>query len=89
MTHNGGQNIVEVMGHTGGEPAHGLDFLDLTQLLLALAQSRFCRFACHTRLGLAQLTFNRGREPRQVALHDVVMRTSLHRRHGCFLADHG
>src|SRR5439155_23754290 len=88
MTRDDSQYIVEIMGHTGGEPAHGFHFLGLTQLLLALAQSLFGSFAGHTSLGLTQLTFDRRPQPRQLALHDVVMRASLHRRHSRFFTDH-
>ena len=89
MTTDGGQNIVKIVGYTGGKTRDRLHFLGLAQLVLTLAQSFFRRSLCGARLRFAQLPLNRRRKPGKFAFHDVVVRTGFHSRHGRFLADDG
>ncbi len=74
------------MGHPGGEPRHGFEFLRLTQLVLALPQSGFGRFPGRARLRFAQLALDRWTQPGEFALHDEIVRPGLHGRDGGLLA---
>jgi len=54
---------------------------------LAFAQSRFRGPARPPHLGLAQLALERGQEPREIVLHDIVVGARFHHVDGDVLAD--
>jgi hypothetical protein len=89
VTHDGRENVIEVMGHAGSQPAHGVHFLGVPELFLALLQGSLGFFAGDAGLRFPQFAFNGRTEAGQLALHDVIMRSRLHRRHGRLLTDRG
>ena len=61
--------------------------LGAVQPRLALVQSLFGEPASPPHLGFAQLALERRQEPREIVLHDIVVRAGLHHVDGDVLAD--
>ena len=82
-----GQQVVEVVGDAAGQPADGLHALRVPQALLGGLQGGL-RAALHAAIRrLAQLALDRGAEPAQVVLEDVVVRAGAHGLDRRVLAD--
>src|SRR5690348_5707274 len=79
-THNGADNVVEIMSDAASEFANGLK-------LLKLADAQLGAFLLGAILRLPKLALDCRYQARKVALHDVILRANAQRIHGDVFAN--